>query len=183
MPGPEDTYQEYGKPWAGASNTPFRLYKHFVHEGGISSPFIANWPAGIDTQGEFRRQPAHLIDVMATCVELSGAEYPATRDGRPVHPAEGVSLLPAFADQPLDREAIYWEHEGNRAVRSGRWKLVAKGPRGPWELYDLAADRTETADLADEYPDRVRDMAQRWLDWAERSHVLPWPHRGGPGPQ
>jgi arylsulfatase len=175
MPGPPDTYQEYGRPWASASNTPFRLYKHFVHEGGIATPFIVHWPAGIASRGELRHQVGHVIDLMPTCLELAGAAYPEMVDGRAITPAAGMSLVPAFADEPLERQAVYWEHEGNRAVRAGDWKLVARGRKGPWELYDLRADRTETSDLATRFPDRVEQMAALWQAWAERCGVLPWP--------
>jgi arylsulfatase len=175
MPGPADTYQEYGKPWANASNTPFRLYKHWVHEGGIASPLIVHWPAGIEARGELRDEPGHVIDLMPTCLELAGAAYPESREDRPIEPVAGVSLTPTFEGRSLDREAIYWEHEGNRAVRAGRWKLAARGRRGPWELYDMTADRTELHDLAADHPDVVERLAGMWQAWAERSQVIPWP--------
>lgn len=184
MPGPADTYIAYGKGWANASNTPFRLYKHWVHEGGIASPLIVHWPAGIGDRGELRHQPAHLIDIMATCVDAAGARYPETREGAVVHPMEGVSLRPAFYDLPPDREAIYWEHEGNRAVRSGQWKLVSRAQplmkvspdeMDDWELYDLEADRTEMNNLAAEHPEKVRELSALWNAWAERAKALPWP--------
>lgn len=174
MPGPADTYVAYGRGWANVSNTPFREYKHWVHEGGISSPLIAHWPKGIDTQGELRTQPAHLIDVMATCVDLSGAKYPSKVGEHAITPLEGKSLVPAFANKPLDREAIYWEHEGNRAVRAGDWKAVAKGPGGKWELYNIASDRVEANDLAAKEPDRVNKLVAMWDAWAVRARVLPW---------
>ncbi|MCH5376466.1 MAG: arylsulfatase, partial [Planctomycetes bacterium] len=145
MPGPPDTYIGYGMPWANVSNTPFREYKHWVHEGGISTPLIAHWPKGIpsDRSGVLERQPGHLVDLMATCVDLAGATYPENFHGHSIRPMEGVSLRPALRGQSLDRpNPIFWEHEGNRAIRMGDWKLVAKGPNSPWELYDLAADRT-----------------------------------------
>jgi len=147
MPGPADTYIAYGRPWANSSNTPFRLYKHWVHEGGISTPLIAHWPTHITARGELRRQPGHLIDIMATCVDVADAEYPSEYKGNKITPMEGKSLVPAFDNKPIQREAIYWEHEGNRAVRQGKWKLVSKHP-GQWELYDIEADRTELTDLA-----------------------------------
>lgn len=175
MPGPNNTYQSYGVPWANVSNTPFRLYKHWVHEGGISSPLIVHWPSGIKSMGELRRQPGHLIDIMATSLEVADAEYPVEYKGNRITPMEGKSLIPAFNDKPVHREAIYWEHEGNRAVRVGKWKLVAKGSRGEWELYDMEADRTETVNLSEKNPERVRQMAAMWFQWAERSNVLPWP--------
>lgn len=175
MPGPADTYIAYGRPWANASDTPFRLYKHWVHEGGIATPLIVHWPRRIKARGKLRRQPGHLIDIMATCIDVAGTEYPSSYNGHKIVPLEGKSIVPAFANKPIKREAIYWEHEGNRAIRVGRWKLVAKGKKGPWELYDLDADRTETDNLAAVHPDRVKQMAATWQQWAERANVLPWP--------
>ena len=112
---------------------------------------------------------------MPTCLAVAGAEYPKTFDQRPITPLEGKSLIPAFANRPIEREALFWEHEGNRALRVGKWKLVAKGRAGPWELYDLEADRTETSNLADQQPERVRKMAAMWDEWARRASVLPRP--------
>jgi arylsulfatase len=178
LPGPPDTYQEYGRPWANASNTPFRLYKHQVHEGGIATPLIVHWPDGLDAGppgGALVREPGHVIDVLPTCVELAGATYPAGVDGREIVPAAGLSLLPALRGGALAREALFWEHEGNRAVRRGRWKLVARGRKGAWELYDMAADRTEQHDLAAQRGELVAELAAMWQAWAKRTGVLPWP--------
>ena len=168
-----------GESWAYAQNTPFRLYKHFNHEGGISTPLIAHWPAGIAAKNEFRRQPGHLIDVMATVVEVSGAAYPKEFNGKAILPMEGRSLVPAFADKPIEREAIYWEHEGNAAVRQGDLKLVRQGRNGAWELYDLKTDRTELHDLAQSQPAKAKELAALWRTWAERAHVLPAPGAEG----
>ena len=168
-----------GESWAYAENTPFRLYKHFNHEGGVSTPLIAHWPAGIAAKNEFRRQPGHLIDVMATVVEVSGATYPKEFNGKPILPMEGRSLVPAFTDQPIQRDALFWEHEGNAAVRVGDLKLVRQGRNGPWELYDLKVDRTELHDLAKSQPEKAKELAALWLAWAERAHVLPAPGAGG----
>jgi arylsulfatase len=176
VPGPADTYIAYGKPWANASNTPFRLYKHWVHEGGISTPLIAHWPAHIKARGELRRQPGHLVDIMATCVDVAGAQYPTEYKGHKITPMEGRSLVPAFNNRPIEREALYWEHEGNRAVRKGKWKLVSRHP-GEWELYDLEADRTELNNLAGKYPQKVEQLKAMYESWAARCEVRPWPVR------
>jgi arylsulfatase len=174
MPGADDTYIAYGEGWANVSNTPLREYKHWVHEGGITTPLIAHWPAGIDRRGVIERQPGHLIDIMATSIEVSGATYPSQVEGRAIKPMEGVSLLPALRGEPLSRERpIFFEHEANRAVRDGKWKLVAKGSEGAWELYDIDADRSEMNDLASKHPDRVKTMADAWQKWAETTDVLP----------
>jgi len=184
MPGPADTYIAYGLQWANASNTPFRLYKHWVHEGGISTPLIVHWPEGIRSKNEFRDQPGHLIDIMATCVDVAGADYPKEYKGKEIIPLEGRSLVPAFTDQSIEREALFWEHEGNRAIRVGKWKLVARAwtdskfgrdDLNKWELYDLEDDRTETKNLVNKYPDRVKEMAALWESEAKRLGVLPWP--------
>ncbi len=175
MPGPAGTWISYGQAWANTSNTPFRYYKHFVHEGGIATPLIAHWPAGIRRHGELEEQPGHLIDIMATCVELSGAKYPREFRGNAIRAMEGRSLVPAFHGQAICRDAIFWEHEGNRAIRSGKWKLVAKGPRGPWELYDMEKDRTEMHDLAAAQPERTQAVARLWEAWAKRTMAIPWP--------
>ena len=165
--GTDKSFSSYGLSWANASNTPFRRYKHWVHEGGIATPLVAHWPAHIKSKGELRHQPGHLIDIMATCVDVAGAAYPTRYKGNEIQPMEGKSLVPAFDGKPIEREAIYWEHEGNRAVRVGKWKLVSKYP-GPWELYDLEADRTELHDLADQHPDKVKELAALWHAWAQR---------------
>ncbi|MCL4112066.1 UNVERIFIED_CONTAM: hypothetical protein GTU68_015700 [Idotea baltica] len=173
MPGPADTYIGYGRGWANVSNTPFREYKHWVHEGGISTPLIAHWPAGIARKGELESTPGHLIDIMATCVDVAKAHYPAEKDGHKIKPMEGKSLKATFAGGSIDREAIYFEHEGNRAIRAGDWKLVAKSNTGPWELYNIALDRSEQNNLAADEPARVRVLTAMWQAYAERANVLP----------
>jgi arylsulfatase A-like enzyme len=190
MPGPPESYTAYGLAWANASNTPFREYKHWVHEGGIATPLIVHWPAGIKETGGHRSQPSHLIDVMATCVDVAGATYPSTYNDQSIISLEGSSLVPVFANQTLNREAIYWEHEGNRAVRMGKWKLVSKAdedsfiwdefdelPTDKWELFDMEIDRTETNDLARDNPEIVDKMAGKWLEWARRTKTVPRPKR------
>jgi arylsulfatase A-like enzyme len=166
MPGHEDSFESYGLPWANASNTPFRLYKHWVHEGGISSPFIARWPKGIKGHDTMTHQPAHLVDIMATCVDVSGAKYPADKT-----PMQGKSLSPAFQGQKIERtDAIYWEHEGNKAIRDGKHKLVSRHP-DRWELYDIEADRSELNDLAAREPATAQRMAGKWDQWAAKVGV------------
>lgn len=172
MPGPENTYQSYGVAWANLSNTPFRLYKHWIHEGGISTPLICHWPRGIKEKGGIRHAPGYLPDIMATLLDIAGTPYPQSWEGNPVAPLEGSSLRPLFDADGLDRPPMFWEHEGNAAVRIGKWKLVRNYP-GPWELYDMEEDRTELHDLAGRHPDRVRDMAAQYETWAARCGVLP----------
>ena len=175
MPGAADTYVAYGEGWANVSNTPFREYKHWVHEGGIGTPLIAHWPKGISAKGELRTTPSHLIDIAATCADVGQAKYPKEVGGQAITPLQGKSLVPVFKNDTLERDAIYWEHEGNRAIRIGDMKLVAKGPKGKWELYDLKADRTEQHDLAASQTETVDKMARQWTKWAKQSKVLPWP--------
>ncbi len=176
-PGDVDSYMSYGLSWANASNTPFRRYKHWVHEGGIATPFIAYWPAVIKDGGTLTHEVGHIIDVMATCVDVAGVDDPKTRNGKTTTPLEGKSLVPIFqTGKRTGHDALFWEHEGNRAVRQGRWKLVA--PHGkPWELYDLEADRTELHDLADQHPEKVKAMEDLYRRWAKRCEVRPWPVR------
>jgi arylsulfatase len=172
MPGPADTYVAYGRGWANVSNTPFREYKHWVHEGGISTPLIAHWPAGIAARGEVRHTPAHMIDIVPTVLELAGVERPREWDGRPLPEAPGRSLVPALAkDVTIPRDSLWWLHEGNRAIRVGDWKLVAaKGE--PWELYDLSTDRAEQHDLASRKPDKVRELEAAWQNQTDAFTAL-----------
>jgi arylsulfatase A-like enzyme len=174
IPGAADTLMSYDLPWANASNTPFRLYKHWVHEGGIATPLIAHWP-GVTRAGEMAHQPCHLIDVMATCLDAAGLKYPTEFGGRTVLPVEGESLLPLFrgASSWRRQREIYWEHEGNRAVREGRWKLVSKFPDG-WELYDVDEDRTELVDLSGKQRDKVAELGSLYEHWAARCGVVAW---------
>ena len=175
----------YGSAWANACNTPWRLYKHYGHEGGIGTPLIAHWPAGVQMgrqeEGEKGRlcgEPAHLVDIMATCADLAGAKYPGELQGHAIHPMEGLSLRPALISPSLpiseSPRLLCWEHEGNRALREGRWKLVSLAGAA-WELYDMDTDRAEMHDLAARDPERVKDLAAKWDAWAARTHVLPRP--------
>jgi arylsulfatase A-like enzyme len=164
-----------GQSWATLENTPFRRYKHFNHEGGISTPLIVHWPEGFKAKGELRSEPGHLVDIMATVAEVGGAVYPKEFNGHPITPLEGKSLVPAFTGKPIQRDAIFWEHEGNAAVRQGDWKLVRKGGKGAWELYHLKADRTELHDLASAQPGKVKELQAKWEAWAKRAQVLPGP--------
>jgi len=174
--GGQGTYMSVGSAWANLSNTPWRLYKHFTHQGGIATPFIMHWPAGITGPGRWVRDPAHIIDIMPTLVELAGATYPTIRQGNPIQPMEGVSLLPVLnPGGALPARTLCYQHEGARAIRKGKWKLVY-GKRFPtpvaWELYDLTQDPCETNDLAAQHPEVVKALVEEWNDWAGRTHAL-----------
>lgn len=176
-PGGDDTYLGYGKPWANASNTPFRMYKHWVHEGGISTPLIVYWPAGIKVKNELIHEPGHLIDIMATCIDVAETDYPKTFNGNNITPLEGVSLAPTFAQEDLPSRPLFWEHEGNKAVRLANYKLVSRWKKDAefnWELYDLDKDRSETNDLADQMPEKVSELELVWKAWAKKAGVLTW---------
>ncbi|HXE54669.1 MAG TPA: arylsulfatase [Tepidisphaeraceae bacterium] len=175
MPGPETVYQSYGPSWASASNTPFRRYKHFAHEGGISTPFIARWPAAIHERGTIRNETGHIIDLMPTFLALAGGAYPKTFHGHPITPEQGISLVRALTGEAHEpHPPLFWEHEGNRAVRVGDWKLVAQNKKR-WELYDIVADRTETHDRSKQMPQKVQELEQEYQAWADRVGVKPWP--------
>jgi arylsulfatase A-like enzyme len=173
-PGDAHSNVFLGQNWATLNNTPFRKWKHFVHEGGSATPLIAHWPARIAEaqRGKLVHSPGHVIDLMPTVVDAAAARYPAELQGKTIEPMEGVSLLPAFSSQPLARPApIFFNHEENRAVRDGKWKLVALAGQ-PWELYDLEADRTELHDLSSQHPERVTAMAAQYDIWARRTRVV-----------
>jgi arylsulfatase len=171
--GPEDVWQSYGVPWANVSDTPFLLYKHFTHEGGIASPFIVRWPSKIRKTGALARDVAHVTDIMATAIDVAGADYPAAYKGQPIQPLEGQSLLPIFLGREREHpKPIFWEHEGNRAVRLGQWKLVARNG-DDWELYNLESDRTEQNNLARTRPEKVKELSELYDAWAKRCNVLP----------
>ncbi|HBJ84866.1 MAG TPA: arylsulfatase [Verrucomicrobiales bacterium] len=161
-PGSAATYLCLGPGFSSACNTPHRRHKTWVHEGGISTPLIAHWPAGITAKNELRTTPAHVIDIVPTVLELAGVEKPKVWEGETIPEAPGRSLVPAFAkDETIARDSLWWLHEGNRAIRIGDWKLVAsKGDA--WELYDLKTDRAEQHDLAAKMPDKVKELEAAW---------------------
>jgi arylsulfatase len=163
-PGSAATHLCLGPGWSTVANTPLRRHKTWVHEGGISTPLIVHWPNGLRARGELRRNPGHVIDLVPTVLEICGIRRPDTWLGKPVPLPPGKSLLPALADGSVTRDFLWWLHEGNRAIRVGDWKLVAAGEGGPWELYDLRADRGESHDLASEHPDRVGELAALWQE-------------------
>ncbi|EMI57087.1 arylsulfatase [Rhodopirellula sallentina SM41] len=164
----------YGQGWANASNTPFRKFKVFSHEGGISTPLIVHWPKGLKSKsGSITNTPAQLIDLMPTILDATGATYPKEFAKQMIQPLEGVSLMPTIAGkQRQPAEWMYWEHAGHKAVRNGNYKaLLPKGTKS-WELYDLAKDRQETRDLSQELPERVERMAAKWKEWAISHDVI-----------
>lgn len=168
-PGGPDTYASYGPAWANAGNTPYRRYKKWMHEGGIATPMIAHWPAVIES-GQISGHVGHIIDFMPTFLEMAGGTYPEILNGNQLTPLEGLSLLPLFrGDEQPEHDALFWEHLGFRAVRQGDWKLVSQGDE--WELYDLKNDRTELNNLAPEFPEKVKQLAGMWKEWALRANV------------
>lgn len=174
VPGGPDSFTSYRRPWANASNTPFRLWKQFTHEGGISSPFIASWANGIQPRKRPDSTPSHLIDVLPTLLDAAGAAPVRERGGRELLPLEGRSLLPALrGGKAAERPVTGWEHQGHRAVRMGDWKLVSSYTK-PWELYNVAADRTELNNLAASEPARAAAMSSMYERWASRCGVVPW---------
>ena len=160
--GSERTYLCLGPGFSSACNTPHRRHKTWVHEGGISTPLIAHWPAGIASKGELRQTPGHMIDFVPTALEVAGVQKPKQWDGEPIPPAPGKSLVNAFSSaQTVSRDSLWWLHEGNRAVRVGEWKLVA-AKNEPWQLYDLKTDRAEQHDLATQMPEKVKELESAW---------------------
>ena len=178
--GSPQSYVMLGMNWATLCNTPFSRYKHFTHEGGVSTPLIAHWPAGMRGEGEkgrLYREPGHLIDIMATCVDVAGAKYPAEFKGNKIEPMQGVSLRPAFTSPSLpltpSPRLLFWEHEGNKAVREGKWKLVLRHKLA-WQLFDMEADRTEQHDVSKEHPQIASRLDAAWTGWALRTYVDDW---------
>jgi arylsulfatase len=174
MPGDATTFQSIGIPWGNCANTPFRLYKHYAHEGGISTPFVACWPKVISPVKHPVNALGHETDLMPTFLEAAGAVYPEKNAAGPLPALVGESLIPVFTGKQRTRGPIFWEHEGNKAVRDGKWKLVSRFPVG-WELHDMEADRTEMHDLAAEQPERVKKMEAMYEAWAAKIGVQPWP--------
>jgi arylsulfatase A-like enzyme len=183
-PGDAHSNVFIGQSWAHLNNTPFRLYKHYNHEGGIASPLIAHWPAamtGRSNQASWINAPTHLIDIMATCVDVGAAKYPEEWNGHKITPLQGQSLKSLLTGKgEFPSRNLYWEHEGNAAIREGEHKLVRKGAGGQWELFDLKNDRTEQFNLAAENPDQVTQLAADWKTWAKAAQVLPKPTAGNP---
>jgi len=176
VPGPREHYVSCGAGWAHAQNTPFRRYKAWVHEGGIATPLVVRWP-NVTPAGALTDQVGHVVDILPTLIEIAGAQYPPARNGQPTLPLEGRSLVSVLrGGQRAEPEALYWASRDNRAIRQGRWKLVWDQNVARWEIYDMVDDRTETRDLAAEYPDRVGRMAAAWMDWARRTGAV---HRLG----
>lgn len=173
MPGGDETYQSYDKPWANVSNAPFRLYKHFVHEGGISTPLIAHWPDGIKTPS-IAQEPCHVTDILPTILEVTGSNYLKELSGHEIQPAQGESLIPLIKGCDWKREQpIYFEHEGNCAIRFGNFKLVRQFDHD-WELYDMHVDRTELNNLTGKNSPLEKDLLQQYSSWAQRTGVLDW---------
>jgi arylsulfatase len=173
VPGPKEFYSHVGPGWANASNTPFRRFKQYCHEGGIATPLLARWPAAIKS-GTRSNQVGHIIDFLPTFMEMAGAEYPEKHPEfeQPTIPLDGKTLLPVLKGQVRDgHEYLYWHWATNRAVRKGDWKLAWDKHKKKWELYDLAIDRTEAHDRAAEHPELVGELTQKWIDWANLTDV------------
>lgn len=170
-PGGEDSYQSYGQSWSNTSNTPFRLHKHWTHEGGISTPLIVHWPEVIKKGGQLTDQPGHIIDIMATCVDVAKTSYPSVFHGNKIQSLEGRSLVPVFQGKTrIAHDYLFWEHEGNKAVRHGKYKLVAEKGK-EWELYDVEEDRSELNDLSSMQPEVFIKLRDQWNEWANKTGV------------
>jgi len=173
-PGADDSYMSYGLPWANASNTPFRLFKHWIHEGGIASPFIAFWGDRIAAHGAISQTPLHFCDILPTLLEACNIPYPETYQGTRLTPLQGESFLTVFSGGYRRQTPIFWEHEGNCGIRKGRYKLVRKYPNG-FELYDIEKDRTELHDLIKELPEIAGELIGCYRKWAAETGVKDWP--------
>jgi arylsulfatase A-like enzyme len=172
--GQPESYTHYGTGWANVGCTPWTLYKHFAHEGGISAPFIIHWPNKIKKGGTIDSRPMFITDLMATCVDVSGAKYPKSFNGHPVLPMEGESLVSVINNKKSRERIIGVEHEGNFMIRKGAWKLVSAGYKGENELYNIVNDRTEQHNLSAKYPEKVNELLKYYDIWAKRCNVLPW---------
>ncbi len=173
-PGPGTTFMSYDLAWANASNSPFRLFKRWTHEGGISTPLIVHWPDRIK-QPAIVHEPTHITDILATCIAAAGATYPTEFGGNPITPIEGQSFMQALDSGDWTRaKPIFWEHEGSRAVRMGEWKLVSE-VGGQWELYNMDQDRTELNNLAEANRPKADELTKLYDEWSARCHVSPWP--------
>jgi arylsulfatase A-like enzyme len=171
LPGSRQTYDFCGPGWGWAQCTPFRRYKTWTYEGGIATPLIARWPGVVEPKS-ITHQAGHVIDLMATCAELGGASYPNELRSQRIMPLEGKSLVRVLQGRQRDEHAsLCWYLFGSRAVRQGQWKLVWGTTAERWELYDLQADRTETKDLSEQFPDKVQAMAAIWKEWAKTAEV------------
>ena len=160
-PGPDDTHSSYDVGWANVSNTPFRMSKRWLHEGGISTPFIIHWPSKIKTP-KIIHEPFHITDITATCIDVAEAKYPSEFNGNTISPLEGETLLPLINDIKKKRDkSICLEHEGNKAIREGEWKLVSEFDK-PWELYNINDDRTELNDISQKNPEIVKSMNSKF---------------------
>lgn len=176
LPGPQTVHAGIGPQWAYAANTPFRFWKSKVYEGGICTPMIVHWPNGIKQTNTINDAPGHVMDLMATCVEVADVAYPSTYKGRNITPIQGKSLVPLLTGNTRqEHEYLFWEHFNSKAIRKGKWKLVQLNPQSEWELYNLDEDRTETKNLAGEYPEVVNELKQKWEEMAGNLEVYPAP--------
>ncbi len=174
MPGGPDSYQSYGRGWANASNTPFKYYKQWVYEGGISTPLIAHWPDKIKDKGRISRQQGVITDIMATAIDVANTKYPVTYKERTIKPLHGKSLLPVFEGKQRDKhEVLYWEHFGNMAITRGAWKLVSrrKEGQGKWALYNLDKDRAENQNLIEKEPELGTELLKEYKVWAKKTGI------------
>jgi arylsulfatase len=179
LPGTQNVWSGIGAKWANVANTPFRFWKAIMHEGGICTPAIAYWPAGLKVKkGSVTGEPCHVMDIMATCIDIAGAEYPDTYNGHDIIPLEGISFLPVLQAGKYDKrhEVIGFEHFREKALISNdRWKIVQRPRKNVWELYNLNSDRTELHDLSGQYPEKLKEMVGKYTEWAERCFVTPSP--------
>lgn len=174
LPGTEDTYMSYDLPWANASNSPFRYFKRWVHEGGIATPFIVYWPEGLGEKQGIVHEPFHVIDIMESCIEAAGIQYPLNYKGKDITPTPGISFFKSIKDKEWKREKpIFWEHEGNCAVRLGKYKLVRQYPNN-WELYDMEKDRTELNNIIGENKELSEKMTAMYEKWSRECGVIDW---------